>query len=508
MYSASSTGGWQHIPFKKTPYDHQRVGMSMVVEHKFFGLLDEMGVGKSKQIVDAACILNMVGEIDTVLVVSPAAVRGVWVDSDLGEIRKHSWRTNVVCEFHSKTKVVWGDGGEPDELTWVVTNYEFIRPEARREELKRLLHGRKFMMVLDESSFIKNRNAAQTRSAIEIGALAARRVILNGTPISNNPLDLWSQARFLDKGILPFRNFYAFRARYAVMGGWHQKQVIKWQNLDELQRFMSPYVIRREKKDCLDLPEKIYTTREVALSKETWKLYKEMRDEAVVWLAQNPSLAAQAGVRIMRLSQITSGFLGGFVEMVDAPVDGPTTEDHLRPPPPIREVGREKLDALRDLVKERLDASPAAKLIVWCRFVKELERVAESLADLLPTFKLYGDQSKAERGASIARFSGRYDETPAALLAAQPQAGGFGLNLVAADTVVYLSNDYNLMTRRQSEDRVHRPGQTRPVLYVDIIATGPDDQRTVDHAVVKALRAKDDLAAWTVSAWKAVLEDA
>jgi len=308
-------------------------------------------------------------------------------------------------------------------------------------------------------------------------------------------LDLWSQANFLSPRILPYKNFFHFRAMFCIMGGWHQKQVIGWQNLNILQQQLAPYVIRREKKDCLDLPDKIYTQLEVPLSEATWKTYKQMRDEAVVWLDENPTMAAQAGVRVMRLSQITSGFLGGFRP----------EESDLEEEPRVVEVGREKLDLLREWVAARLEEQPSVKIIVWCRFRPELERVAEDLKDLLPTYRLYG-QGKKERTEAIARFSDVTNPEPA-LLAGQVQAGGFGLNLVAADHVVYLSNDFSLLSRLQSEDRVHRPGQTHHVLYLDVLATGPKGQRTIDHHVVKALRGKSDLATWTVAAWKKALEE-
>jgi SNF2 family DNA or RNA helicase len=484
--------------WKTKPYAHQIEGVKLLLDHQFFGIFSEMGTGKTKQVVDAACVLCEAEQVDSVLVVSPASVRGVWLDAEMGEIRKHAWVPSRALEYHGKKiKVVWTD--EAPELAWIVTNYEFIRVEKNRERLQDMMRDRRVLLVLDESSFVKNRRAAQTRACMELGKLAVRRVILSGTPITNNPLDLWSQISFLSPKILPYRNFYHFRANFAVMGGWQHKQVARWVNLEQLQQLVAPHVIRREKKDCLDLPEKIYTQLEVPLTDTVWKTYRQMRDEAVVWLGENPSEAAQAGVRVMRLAQITSGFLGGFPR-----------EDALAPRVRPQEVGREKLECLTAWVKERLLEKPSLKIIVWCRFVAEIERAARELARVIPTYKLYGNQSVDERKEAIALFS-RPDEDPnssPAMLVAQPQAGGFGLNLVAADTVVYLSNDFNLATRLQSEDRVHRPGQTRHVLYVDIIATGPAGQRTVDHEVVKALRNKADLARWTASAWRAaIMED-
>lgn len=482
----------QFIPqFKTVPYSEQLTGTGLLVDHSYFGLLDEMGVGKTKQTIDAACILCERGLIDTVLVVTPSPVRSVWIDPSptLGEIKKHCWIPSRVTEYHSKSRVVWKDA-DP-RLEWVVTNYEYIRNPDHREDLIKFLSARKVLMVADESSFIKNRTADQTKACIKIGNTVDRRVILNGTPLGNNgPLDAWSQMLFLSPKILPYTNFYAFRADYAAyMNKWHK--VMKWKNLDKFQKLIAPHVIRREKKDCLDLPEKIYTQLDVPLTEATWKIYKQMRDDAVVWMDENPSMAAQAGVRIMRIAQITSGFLGGF----------PFEEDQQN----VQVIGREKLDALRHRVKECLAEDPNRKFIVWCRFRPELERIAEDLKDLLPTFRLYG-QKQAERDESVERFSVT-SATGAALLAAHVMSGGFGLNFISTDMVFYSSNDRSLLGRMQSEDRNHRRGQTKHVVYTDLIATGPKGQQTVDHQIVKALRGHEELANWTVSAWRRALTE-
>ncbi len=476
--------------FKTHPHTHQITGTSLLVEHPYFGLLDQMGVGKTKQTIDAACILCERGQIDVVLVVTPSPVRSVWIDPspELGEIKKHSWIPSRVTEWHSKSKVIWKD--ENPRLDFLVTNYEFLRNKERRDELIRLLKDRNVMMVCDESSFIKNRVAEQTKSCIKIGSTVARRVILNGTPMGNNgPLDMWSQMLFLSPTILPYVNFYAFRAAFAIMGGYQRHQVIKWKDLKKFQALIAPHVIRREKKDCLDLPAKIYTQLEVPLSEATWKLYKQMRDDAVVWMDENPTMAAQAGVKVMRLAQITSGFLGGF------PLEDNETG--------VTEIGREKLDALRHQVTEALKEDKNRKIIVWCRFRLELERVERELKDLLPTFRLYA-QKQSERDESVERFS-QQGETGAALLAAHVMSGGFGLNFISTDCVFYMSNDRSLLGRMQSEDRNHRRGQTKHVVYTDMIATGPKGQQTCDHQIVKALRAHEELANWTVSAWRKAL---
>ncbi len=493
------------------PFEHQKVGVRALIKHPQFALFDEMGAGKTKQVIDAACFLYEAGVIDTVLVISPASVRAVWA-GEFGEIDKHGWVPASISEYHSKTpKLAYAKG----TLNYHVTNYEFIRDKARLTSLMTQLVNRKLMIVLDESSRIKSNRAATTKACLKLAEFFrnSRKVILNGTPISNNPLDLWAQMEFLGAHIIGAQNYYHYRAKYAVMGGWNQKQVIGWQNLPEVQGRIKPYCLRRLKVDCLDLPDKTYTVRAAALDDPTWKIYKQMRDECVAFLGDHPnqevSVAPQAIVRLLRLSQITTGFLGGIQEQPTAELialsELGVMPVNLTEP---REVGREKLDVLLDYIEELLEADPSLRLLVWCRFRTELHRAAD---EVFKRFKvsvgrIEGGQSEVERRATVTKFQDLKDPGPMVLFG-NAQAGGLGLTLHAAHRVVYMTNDYNLISRLQSEDRVHRPGQRHPVLYTDIVATGPEGQRTICHVVLNALRKKLDLASMTTDAWRRELAE-
>jgi SNF2 family DNA or RNA helicase len=507
------------------PFAHQRAGVRALVTRPYFALLDEPGAGKTKQVIDPACFLYEADCIDAVLVICPASVRAVWA-GEFGEIDKHAFVPSAISEFHTRTPQI---NSAPGVLNWYVTNYEFIRMPNRLESLIKQLAGQRVMVVLDESIRIKSPKAASTKAVLKIAklALAARRVILNGTPIGNNPLDLWAQFEFLDPAILGVKNYTHMKARYAVMGGYRvggrPVQVIGWQRLEDLQQRIAPHCLRRLKVDCLDLPDKTYTVREKALDEPNWRLYRQMRDECVAWLdQQTASVAPQTIVRIMRLAQITAGFIGGLDAssgvLADSVADGLGVDrvqfgvrgqdvDTPRSLAP-REIGREKLDVFLELLEEMLAEDPALHLLVWCRFRAELDRLARVIGEKFSGVfvnRIQGGQKEDDRRAAVNRFQERRPQ-PYVLLG-NPQAGGLGLTLTAAHRVVYMSNDYNLVTRLQSEDRVHRPGQVNRVLYTDIVACGPDGQRTIDHVVLNALRKKQDLASWTTDAWRRELSE-
>jgi SNF2 family DNA or RNA helicase len=490
--------------YRLPPFEHQIRGVERLLEEPAFGLFDEMGLGKSKQAIDAACELFIRGVIDLVLVLTPAAaVRGVWLDQDYGEVVKHAWAPWVAYVYHHKGLVKVGQSQpQPPRLGFLVTNYEYIRRRVkvkrkwtypRVKDLEKLTKGRKILLVVDESSAVAYPKSAQTRAVYALRQFCHRVILLNGTPVSNNPLNIYSQFKIMDPRIFArateesdgCKSFTEFKTKYAILGRFGQP--VRYQNMEDFQARTTPYCIRRLKEDCLDLAPKLYTQREVALSTETWRIYREMRDEMVAWLdTGEASVARQAVVKVVRLAQITSGLLGGFEDDPEAKV-----------------IGTEKVSFVHDLLNSLIEDEK--RLIVWSRFRKEQRLLFEKLAQHgHTTYRIYGGKPQAERDLAIGQISD-HRNTQTAILLGQPKAGGIALNLTTAATAIYISTDYSLLTRKQSEDRIHRMGQVRPVTIVDILATGPNGQKTIDHGILRALKEKEDIATWTTSKWREVL---
>ena len=488
------------------PFAHQRTAITKIVEAPYVFLTDEMGLGKSKIIVDAASVLYAQGKIDHVIIVATSQVKPVWLDPELGQLATHCWPTifNTVTHYHSRKKQ-WVTGhsqnGEAG-LLWVVTNYEYIRhgikPRSRYipphlDTLLKLCTDRT-LLILDESSAVKSTRAQQTRACLHLRRACGRVVLMTGTPIAHSPMDLLSQANFLHPSILSdvpgtSTNIIQFRSRYATMGGFQGKQILSFRNLEDLQNRLQPHTLRRLKKDCLDLPAKLDpVTITTTLSAETWKAYTAMRDHMIVALGGSVSVAQQAVTKLIRLSQLTSGMIGGIEGSPDV----------------IHTLSHEKIATLTAWVTEQLEADPNFKLVVWTQFRADVERVRDALAALphpLEIGVLWGSSKAAERQRALRLLHPETAPTGAAVVIGTPQTGAMGITLAASHTVVYLNNSHSLNIRMQSEDRTHRPGQTHAVSYFEVVATGPKGQRTIDHIVLKALRAKRDLADWTAAAW-------
>ncbi len=508
-----------------TLYAHQVEGVNFLHVRKSAMLVHEMGLGKTRCALVAAQRLYREGKIDRVLVLAPAAVRYSWRE-EMAKLCPPSVFNKqehyISCLYNPKKQVVYreyeitiGDSKRDitiGDLPILIISYALLPQKRHVEALSTWCSNGKTLLVCDESSFLKNRTAKQTKGAAQLARVCQYRWLLTGTPIANSPLDLYGQSLVMSNGsrgpLSSFKNWYQFRARYATLQPMHIgrktfAQVTGYQNIDELTKRFAPYVLRRTKAECLDLPAKSYTIREVALSEATWKIYQELRRDALLALPnEDVRPEPNAAVRILRLCQLTSGHVGlqaGF-----NPAGNFEENDHqaffeMKE----QDVSSEKLSWLcEQLLDGELQSEQA--VIVWCRWRRERERLQQMLATKLEVYGVFGGQQDKNRSFNVQSFQSSQKQR---VLVGQVHAGGFGLTLTAASTCVYLSNSFSYTDRIQSEDRAHRIGQLKPVLYVDVIAVGPRGQQTVDAHVLAALRAKRSLADTTCSAWRRVLAE-
>ena len=466
------------------PFAHQAEGIQLLRGRVNYGFFDEPGCGKSKMVVDGANLLFLDHAISSVLVVAPNTVKATWTNETWGQIVTHSPKDFPYEIVRLDSGKRWPASAalvkhKVKRLVWIVTNYEALRSQQNEAWLSNfLMEMAPSVMVLDESTKIKNGAAQQTKAAIRIARFATRRYILTGTPIARNPLDLHSQFMFLDAWILgPSK--VAFRNKYAVMGGYmvmgRPVQVVGWKNLDDLKERISKHSRVVEKRTALpDLPEKLYQTIEIPLSTEQARAYEQMRDNAV---ASIPGTVGQATAAItltkmLRLQQITAGHL---------PVKHSVTGSEQLCVFPTNP----KYDFVMELLEDQVDY-----LVVFGNFIEELQGLAARLKQAgISHGIIYGDTKNKERE----NIQELYQKGELRVVLCQIVTGGIGLTLVQGSTAVYLSNHFSYEVRKQSSDRLHRPGQKNNVLYYDLVSTC-NGKKTVDHTVMKAIGVKQDLS--------------
>ena len=260
--------------YKTQPYDHQRVALRKGATQSVFGFFMEQGTGKTKVTIDNAVYLYNMELLDTVYVIAPNSVYTNWKK----EIELHSSANNYIYQHKIDKKFY----PKKDKLNWYLMNIEAFSHKSGYNKGLELVEQRGLttMMVIDESTTIKNRTAKRSKNVLKLGKGVRYKRILTGTPVTKSPLDLWSQFAFLDEDLLGFKSFYSFRARYCIMqsrpvGGNRRIEFpVSYINLEQLEEKILPYTHRVLKKDCLDLPPQIWQRRNIYLSNEQRNAYE------------------------------------------------------------------------------------------------------------------------------------------------------------------------------------------------------------------------------------------
>jgi SNF2 family DNA or RNA helicase len=456
------------------PYAHQMTALEKSWNRECYAYFMEMGTGKTKVLIDNMSMLYDKGKIDGALIIAPKGVVKTWYEQELpAHLPDHIdnvsilWQSNITKKQQEKLDSVLKTG---EDLHILVMNVEALSTTKGVEFALKFINCHNTMMAIDESTTIKNPGAKRTKNIIKLGEKAKYRRIMTGSPVTKNPLDLYSQCEFLDPYLLDFTSYYAFRNRYAEMKTLHVRgrsiQVVKkFVNLGELSETLKNFSYRVLKEDCLDLPPKNWIKRYITLTPDQFKVYDQMKRQAVAHLNGKASSTMTVLTQLMRLQQITCGH---FVAN-----DGST-----------QDIKSNRINELMDVLSEI-----EGKVIIWGHWQKDIKNIIKAIVDEYgpgSVVDYYGLTPQDERQENIREFQ---NNPECRFIVGTPQTGGYGITLTQANTVVYFSNGYDLEKRLQSEDRAHRIGQKKSVTYVDLIC-----EDTVDEKIVKALKDKINIA--------------
>tara|TARA_R100000697_G_scaffold93204_1_gene105077 strand:+ start:227 stop:1651 length:1425 start_codon:yes stop_codon:yes gene_type:complete len=458
--------------YKTKPFEHQKRALEMSWDKEVFAYFMEMGTGKSKVLIDNIAMLYNKGHINGALIIAPKGVYKNWYDQ---EIPNHMpdyipkklglWRTNPNA---TDLKPMFSTGAE---LHILLMNVEAFSTKKGLQFAHKFLSSHKCLLGVDESTTIKNPAAKRTKNILSLRTLAKYRRILTGSPVTKSPLDLFSQCNFLDPWLLDQSSYYSFRTRYAIcrkiqVHGRQVEIVVGYRNLGELSDKIKPFSDRVLKDDCLDLPKKTYLKRNIELTDEQDKVYKQMKKEAIAMLNGKMVTSATVITQLMRLHQITCGHF--------------TADDGS-----IQDLKNNRIPQLMDILEE-----VEGKAVIWAHYRHDIEKIVQAISKKYgpnSVVTYYGDTTTDERAAAIKKIQD--PESPVRFIVGTPQTGGYGITLTGASTMIYYSNGYDLEKRQQSEARIDRIGQEKPMTYIDIMA-----ENTVDTKIVKSLRQKVNIA--------------
>ena len=465
---------------KATPYKHQVKAYNFAL--KVFGLtkkkvakkskgcayLMDMGTGKT---ITTIAVLGTMYELEKahkVLIVAPKTIVSVWED-ELSRWADFNYNA-VVLEGSCARKADLIRHMQGVAMQIVIVNYESC---WRLEE--EITKWKPDIIICDESSKIKNPQAKASKSLHRLGKKSSYNMILTGTPVVNNPLDFFSQYKFLDEEIFG-GSYYAFRAKYAIVGGFQNHQVVAYKNLDELTEKAHSIAYRVRLDEAVDLPDVIEETRDITLEDKAQRIYNNIEKDSYAELMQGEVSTRNVLTKLLRLSQIT----GGYIRNDDEPES--------------QQISSAKMDALEDIIDTCIEEGK--KVVVFVRFIPEIKAIEKMLKRLNIEYAMICGEVQ-DRQSEVDRFQ---TDKNCKVFIGQLQTVGMGLTLTAGSVAVFYSLDFNYANFEQAKARIHRIGQKNKCLYIYLVA-----KNTVDSKILYALKHKGDVAKLVVDEWQKLL---
>jgi len=460
--------------FKTKPYAHQLKALEMSWNKEVFAYFMEMGTGKSKVLLDNISMLYDKGKINGALIIAPKGVYKNWHDSEIpvhmvDHIDKKVvlWQALINQKQKDKLDILF----KPEvDLHILLMNVEALSTKKGVDFAYKFLISHNSLIAVDESTTIKNPSAKRTKNILKLASLSKYRRILTGSPVTKSPLDLYTQCLFLDEYLLDHSSYYTFRTRYAVMrtanfNGRSVQIVVGYRHLDELAEKLKSFSYRVLKDECLDLPDKTFMKRIIQLTPDQKKLYTQMKQMALAEMNGKMITTSTVLTQLMRMQQITCGYFKA---------DDGTTQ----------EINNNRIGELTDLLDEI-----EGKTVIWAHWQNDVKHIIKAVVKEYGEgccVDYYGLTPQSERQDNINKFQ---NDPKVRFFIGTPATGGYGITLTAASNMIYYSNGYDLEKRQQSEARIDRIGQKKPMTYIDILA-----EDTVDERIVKALRKKVNIA--------------
>lgn len=445
---------------KTKPLVHQIEAINFVSSHDIVPLFDEQGLGKSKIVIDALCKNLEEGVIAGILIICKKSLIYTWKR----EVEKHSNLFPVVIDGPRNTrgKALLRVGH------FYISNYDTVVENFDLMEL--LLKSRKMALVLDESQIIKNPEANVTKIMLNLGILANKRIIITGTPIANKPDDIWSQFYFLDQGRLLGDDYNSFKKQFKVnLKGVQDLSPFETNLMSLREKILS--VSMRRTKNVLQLPQKNFTQINVNLTAKQQIIYDRAREELLCEISNISGELVEKDidnylVKLLRLTQIASnpGLLDDTYEEV-----------------PSKFIVLDQL--LMDIIKKN------EKAIIWTSFVGNVRELKSRYSEYKAR-TLFGEMAIIEREEVISKF---LSDDSYKVLVANPSAAKEGLTLTSANNAIYLDRSFKMDDYLQSQDRIHRIGQTKICNIFKLIACN-----TIDEYTDEILEKKEAIAKYTL----------
>lgn len=478
-------------------FKHQREAVELLGANEFLALLMEQGTGKSRPIIEDWLNRIDAGRNDDLIVLGPKGAYMNWIGTpdEPGEIMKWvpperlagihyaPWISNArVADRKALENLLYAKGPR-----FLCMNIESLNTKgAAREYLLQFASQRRTICAIDESTMMAHESAQRTTFLLDNSKLFATRRILSGLVAPESPLDLYSQYLFLDWRIVGQRSFFGFKIRYAIMQKiqftpeWQLERmrsegkptpkaahvIVGYRNLEELNQKIMRFSYRKTKDECLDLPPKVWEFYDIEMTPEQARIYRQMRDVAMAEL--NCGMFSTASIKLDQLGKLQH-ILCGHVRQEDGS---------------LYDISERRTDAVVEILQAH-----SGKAVVWAPYPQALRKIVTRLQ------KEFGEESTVGYWGATG-FEERLDarsriqnDDKTRFIVSNQSVGKFGNTWTACNLVIYYANSFDNEDRQQSEDRVHRIGQTKTVTYIDLRCKG-----TIDERLISVLRKKITIA--------------
>jgi SNF2 family DNA or RNA helicase len=454
--------------------NHQTEALNISCYRHAFAWFLEMGLGKTALAIANFCILFMERKLDAVLILAPKGVHTQWIKEEIPKHIDPSIPLNMSLWTNGKAYLS-EELKQPGKLNIFALNIDAVNTKDGGFAIRQFINlfKNRIMMIVDESHQIGNFGSLRTKETIKWGEQVSYRRVLTGTPLATSLINIWCQFMFLDKRIIGIDYITTFKNKYCVLGGHTGYDVVGGQNIEEFYSLIAPHSYRKTKKECLDLPEKIYAMRLYQLGKETRHHYENIKQAFMTELKSGTIVdTPNALAALVRLQQICSGFLP----------DNPDEEASKK----IYEIfSYERAEIALDMVNQI-----EGQVIIWARFIPDIRCIKHVF------HKQYGRDI-----AIMSEVSDWKAGRKKILLSNQSKGIGGNLQESGCQNMIYYNNSFNLIHRLQSEDRVHRMGMSGALTIWDIAA-----DKTVDQKITDNLKGKKDLASLVLDDIRMLIE--
>lgn len=447
----------KEFSFKTKPFQHQMEGIEYGLQNTRWLLGDEQGLGKTKQVIDIAVAKKiMYGYKHCLIICGVNGLKWNWMN----EVETHSNETARILGQRSKNKkiTVGGNSAKLDDLKhideiddyFIITNVESLRNEAITNEIVKLCKDKVINMIAaDEVHKMKNPSSQQGKAFLKLQA--ETMIAMTGTPLMNTPMDLFIILKWLG---YEKHAFYAFKQHYCLYGGFGGYQIVGYKNLDELQEQLDDIMLRRLKKDVLDLPDKLYVDEYVEMTPRQEQIYNEVTAEIKMNIDQI-KFANNPLAELIRMRQAT-----GYTGILSSTIQESA-----------------KLDRMEELVDDAVQNGK--KVVIFSNWTQMTDAIYARLHKNYSTAVITGQTNDADRQVNVNRFQ---NDDDCKVIIGTIGAMGTGLTLTAGTVEIFMDEPWNRANKEQAEDRCHRVGTKENVTIYTLMCKNTIDERI--HSIV------------------------